>query len=103
MTRFLCARCGQPKDLMHVTCRECEEALQARIYELERVSDEFLVGVAFDDTGVFHCDAPKICGLCGNTGKITTRVNSPAGAEGGLTDAPCICPNGRAIKEKMDV
>ena len=97
MTRFLCARCGQPRELMHVTCRECEEALQDRIYELEKLSDEFLV----------EASGRKFCGLCRNTGKLhlhaTFAALTPRDAdqEVEVDGVPCICPFGRAIKEKM--
>jgi hypothetical protein len=43
----------------------------------------------------------NLCGLCGNTGIIDTRglVHSPAGVECGVCQY-CICPNGRAAKER---
>ena len=39
-----------------------------------------------------------LCGLCGNTGKISHVVKSPIGDNAVLLDAHCICPNGRALK-----
>jgi hypothetical protein len=42
-----------------------------------------------------------VCGLCGNSGKIITFVNSPKGEPcGGVF--PCICPNGRKLKGLED-
>ena len=40
------------------------------------------------------------CGLCGNRGLVDTRSSalSPAGVHCGVM-RPCICPNGRAIKD----
>lgn len=42
------------------------------------------------------------CGLCGNYGVIDTRgkVFTPAGVECGVR-AYCICPNGRAMRERV--
>lgn len=40
------------------------------------------------------------CGLCGNSGLISmSGLTTPAGTLlAALEKAPCICPNGRAIK-----
>lgn len=40
-----------------------------------------------------------VCGLCGNTGMIETNAKTPYGVHCGV-HKPCICPNGRKIKEK---
>lgn len=40
-----------------------------------------------------------VCGLCGNTGIIETNARTPYGVACGVYK-PCICPNGRKIKEK---
>jgi hypothetical protein len=42
------------------------------------------------------------CGLCGNTGRISTtgRAITPAGFHCGANFA-CICPNGRAIRRQI--
>lgn len=42
------------------------------------------------------------CGLCGNHGFITTRVQTPAGHWTGIDRRFCICPNGRAIKKQTE-
>jgi len=42
-----------------------------------------------------------LCGLCGNTGMVDTKSVSPAGFPCGI-NAPCICPNGRAIKRHRE-
>jgi hypothetical protein len=39
------------------------------------------------------------CGLCGNSGRITTSIFTPTGHLTGVSFAPCICPNGRAMKK----
>ena len=42
-----------------------------------------------------------LCGLCGNTGWIKTiGVHSPKGIPLQTICKPCICPNGRAAKER---
>jgi len=43
-----------------------------------------------------------LCGLCGQTGWVNTMngVVSPAGKPCGVR-APCICPNGRSVKEEL--
>jgi hypothetical protein len=38
-----------------------------------------------------------VCGLCGNSGKIITFVNTPSGEPCGGTFF-CVCPNGRKLK-----
>lgn len=42
------------------------------------------------------------CGLCANHGFITTNVRTRAGVPCRLTNAYCICPNGRALKAKAE-
>ena len=43
-----------------------------------------------------------LCGLCGQTGMINTLgLNTPAGTHCGIS-RPCICANGRAIKERRN-
>lgn len=43
------------------------------------------------------------CGLCGNSGMVNTvgQVKTAASWEVGIK-APCLCPNGRAIKRRLD-
>lgn len=43
----------------------------------------------------------NLCGLCGNTGTVRTKAVSPAGVKCGV-ERPCICPNGRKIKEMAE-
>lgn len=43
-----------------------------------------------------------LCGLCGNNGLINTRVVSPAGQAVELNNAYCICPNGRALRRRIN-
>ena len=45
-----------------------------------------------------------VCGLCGNSGIVDTQGNahSPRGIECGVKQ-PCICPNGRCVKEHGEV
>lgn len=45
----------------------------------------------------------NLCSLCGNTGVIDTRGKaiSPMGIDAGKINF-CICPNGQAMRHKMD-
>ena len=45
-----------------------------------------------------HGKKIPICGLCGNTGIVSTNFATAFGKRSS-TKAYCICPNGRAIKK----
>lgn len=57
--------------------------------------EEFIVYVPSPELGGLKI---PLCGLCGNTGMLETNTKSPAGIRCGIS-APCICPNGRWIKD----
>lgn len=40
-----------------------------------------------------------VCGLCGNSGIVETNPKTAYGVACGVRK-PCICPNGRRLKEK---
>lgn len=46
-----------------------------------------------------------ICGLCGNTGRISALngVVTPSGDLVPTINLPCICPNGRVIKSQNEI
>lgn len=58
----------------------------------------FLEALALPDE--FRHPTNHMCGLCGQVGMIDTRgkLFTPAGVECGVL-VPCVCANGRAIKE----
>lgn len=67
---------------------------------IKKLWEEFLVEIKdkFDD---FEYAFP-VCGLCGNTGLVSTKCKSPAGIPVQMDSRPCICPNGRSIKKHIN-
>lgn len=63
---------------------------------------EFSVFVKDDRPGI---DEISICGLCGNSGLISTlgtaRTPRGIGAKSVGVEAYCICPNGRSMKKNI--
>lgn len=59
--------------------------------QLENLTDYWLTHFTHPGTG--------LCSLCGNTGRVDTRLSaiSPAGVSAGLLNY-CICPNGQSLR-----
>jgi len=64
--------------------------------ELEKLwLDEFAITTEVDGFKGY-------CKLCGNTGYVDTTPKSPHGERLGVFKSFCICPNGRAYKNKFE-
>lgn len=85
-----CAKCrGQT---VYCDCAEPPEEKVPYTFEPTESSELWLEFIGTD----------RLCGLCGNAGKITTKgwLKNPKGdLASGITEVACICPSGRELKD----